>query len=61
MTDSHLNVEKLSALVEKQEVEGCKVREALVARFKKVIGNPEPSLNKEGAETKHIQPKSKKR
>lgn len=60
MTDSHLNVEKLSALVEKQEVEGCKVREALVARFKKVIGNPEPSLNKEGAETKHIQPKSKK-
>ena len=61
MTDSHLNVEKLSALVEKQEVEGRKVREALIARFKKVTGNPEPSLNKEGAETKHVQPKSKKK
>jgi hypothetical protein len=61
MTDSHLNVEKLSALVEKQEVEGRKVREALIARFKKVTGNPEPSLNKEGAETKHAQPKSKKK
>lgn len=61
MTDNHLNVEKLSALVEKQEVEGRKIREALIARFKKVTGNPESSLNKEGAETKHIQPKSKKK
>ena len=60
MTDSHVNIEQLSALVEKQEVEGRKVREALIAKFKKATGNPEPSLNiEEGAETRHVQPKSK--
>lgn len=62
MTDSHVNIEQLSALVEKQEVEGRKVREILIARFEKATGNPEPSLNtEEGAETRHVQPKSKKK
>ncbi len=64
MTDSHINVDKLSALVEKQEVEGRKVREVLIARLEreKANGNPEPSLNiEEGAETRHVQPKSKKK
>ena len=63
MTDSHVNVEQLSALVERQEVEGRKIREALIARLEraKATGNPEPSLNiEEGAETRHVQPKSKK-
>lgn len=61
LTDSHISIEQLSALVEKQEVEGRKIREALTVRFEKIkaIGNPEPSLsNKEGAETRHVQPKS---
>lgn len=63
LTDSHLNIEQLSALVEKQEVEGRKIREALIARYEKLkaTGNPELSLSIEkGAETKHVQPKSKK-
>ena len=62
MTDSHVNVEQLSALVERQEVEGRKIREALIAKLEraKATGNPEPSLNiEEGAETRHVQPKSK--
>ena len=61
MTDSHTNIDKLSALVEKQEVEGRKFRETLIAKLEKekANGNPEPSLNvKEGAETRHVQPKS---
>lgn len=61
LTDSHISIGQLSALVEKQEVEGRKIREALLARLEKVraTGNPEPSLtNKEGAETIHVQPKS---
>lgn len=63
MTDSHVNIKQLSALVERQEVEGRKIRETLIARFEKIktTGNPEPSLNiEEGAETRHVQPKSKK-
>ena len=59
MTDSHVNIEQLSALVERQEVEGRKIREALIARLEKANGNPEPSLEEEGAETRHVQPKSK--
>lgn len=62
MTDSHINIENLSALVKRQEVEGRKVREALIAKFEKekATGNPEPSLNnEEGAETRHVQPKFK--
>lgn len=61
MTDSHVNVEQLSALVERQEVEGRKIREALIAKLEraKATGNPEPSLEEEGAETRHVQPKSK--
>lgn len=60
LMDNHTPVEKLSALVEKQEVEGRKIREALITRLEKVqaTGNPEPSLLREGAETKHVQPKS---
>ena len=64
MTDSHVNIQQLSALVEKQEVEGRKFREALISRLEKekAIGNPEPSLNvEEGAETRHVQPKSRKK
>ena len=64
MTDSHVNVEQLSALVERQEVEGRKFREALIARLEraKATGNPEPSLNvEESAETRHVQPKSRKK
>ena len=69
LTDSHTNVEKLSALIEKQEVEGRKFREALVERYNKLKsstisnGNPEPSTSEticsEGAETLHDQPKSR--
>ena len=59
MTDSHINIEQLSALVERQEVEGRKIRETLIARLEKANGNPEPSLEEEGAETRHVQPKSK--
>lgn len=58
MTDSHIKVEQLSALIEKQEVEGRKFREALVAKLQ---SNPEPSSiinNREGAETLHGQPKN---
>ena len=64
MTDSHVNIQQLSALVEKQEVEGRKFRGALISRLEKekAIGNPEPSLNvEEGAETRHVQPKSRKK
>ena len=60
MTDSHVNIEQLSALVERQEVEGRKIREALIAKLEraKATGNPEPSLNnEEGAETRHDTPK----
>lgn len=63
MTDSHVNIEQLSALVERQEVEERKIREALIAQLERAIatGNPEPSLNiEEGAETRYVQPKSKK-
>ena len=65
LTDSHTNVEKLSALIEKQEVEGRKIREALVERFNKIQSNsnPEPNVvdgNNGGTETLHDQPKSRK-
>lgn len=45
---------KRSALSERREVEYRKFREALASN---VDGNPEPSLNKEGAETLHDKPK----
>lgn len=64
MTDSHINIEQLSALVERQEVEGRKIREALIAKLEKekATGNPETRpINKEDVETKHVQPKSEKK
>ncbi len=61
LTDSHTSIEQLSALVEKQEVEGRKFREVLIARL--ATDNPEPNsqrskTERKGAETRHVQPKS---
>lgn len=63
MTDSHINIEQLDSLIKKQEIEGHKIREALIVKFEKekAIINSKNSAIKENVEAKPIKPKFRKK
>lgn len=55
MTDSHLDVEKLSTLIKNQQIEGSKIQESLLTKYNKMVA--EKTIQENPSQYKILEPK----
>lgn len=55
MTDSHLDIEKLSTLIKNQQIEGSKIQESLVTKYNKMVA--EKTIQDNPSQSKILEPK----